>query len=287
MKRLSSYLKLTVISILAFMILYNCKKSEPEAIKAPATQLTQTDPDYYLELYKDSTFLGFEGNLMDPPVIWENQNVYIPAFERMIRHVKIENNLLTWDFKSAAELKISQNIYDYLTPLWNRMNKRVKNGEYTLEVVDGKSLIMKRVSVLSDQPPQEIQLSTQEKDAVIKAAEKVSASATSKLNKLFEEWTKERRTNSLTKYSSDTRIYAKLPQFEQMKAMGTEIIPVILEKMLNEKHFPLLVLYDAIQSNDKMKVSYKNGGIETLEGEQNRAIRTIRIWLKEQNKLTE
>lgn len=37
--------------------------------------------------------------------------------------------------------------------------------------------------------------------------------------------------------------------------------------------------YDAIQTDSQLKISYKKGDAKILEGEQNKAKRTVRLWL--------
>ena len=39
--------------------------------------------------------------------------------------------------------------------------------------------------------------------------------------------------------------------------MGKNIIPLIMEKLLDEDNFFLLPLYDAIQTDSQLKISYK------------------------------
>ena len=142
---------------------------------------------------------------------------------------------------------------------------------------NGFNIVSFDLNEVSEQVSQEIQLSVQEKEAVIKSAKKVKDSTVRTFNSLFNEWTKEIRTNPLMQLSSNTFDYAKCPQFEQLKSMCTEIIPLIVDKMLDRDKFFSLVLYDAIQNNDELKVSRKFCG-----SEQDRAKRTIRVWLNSQ-----
>lgn len=88
-------------------------------------------------MYADSVFLGFEGDLIYPDIIWGNVKTYLPAFERMKAHLKIKGERLAWDFKNGAELNISENIHDYVTGIWGRQNKKMDSGEYKLEFVGG------------------------------------------------------------------------------------------------------------------------------------------------------
>lgn len=64
--------------------------------------------------------------------------------------------------------------------------------------------------------------------------------------------------------------------------MGPKIIPLVLEKILDSKNFVGLILYDDLQDNILMKINYSKNDLQFLEGEQNRALRTIKLWLKSQ-----
>ena len=87
------------------------------------------------KMYVDSVFLGFEGDLIYPEIIWGNVDTYLLAFGRMNAHLKIKDERLAWDFKSGADLNISENIYDYVTGVWNRRNEKLNSGKYKLELV--------------------------------------------------------------------------------------------------------------------------------------------------------
>lgn len=82
--------------------------------------------------------------------------------------------------------------------------------------------------------------------------------------------------------SSDTKDYAKLPEFAKLKAMGKDIIPLIMKELLNENNFYLLPLYDAIQDDSLQRVVLDTNSTEILGGEQYRAKKTIQLWLKKQ-----
>lgn len=65
--------------------------------------------------------------------MWQNIDVYSAAYDRIAKHLKFENNQLIWDVKSATELNISQNIYDYIIFMWDRCNKKLISGDYSLD----------------------------------------------------------------------------------------------------------------------------------------------------------
>lgn len=131
MKKLITNLKMTLISVSSFLFICGCENNtlKPEQQKMPFTRLNSENN----QLESDTTFLCFEGNLHEPEVIWQNSNIYFPAYERMARHLKFENNRITWKFKNADELHISQNIYDYVIFMWNLDNEKLASGDYILE----------------------------------------------------------------------------------------------------------------------------------------------------------
>lgn len=97
--------------------------------------LSKSEMDSFLT-YKDSTFLSIDGNIYDPEVIWTNMNVYSPAYDRMERYLKISDNHLEWDIKNGEELKISENIYNYIICAWESDNNMLKSNNYKLEKME-------------------------------------------------------------------------------------------------------------------------------------------------------
>ncbi|MFR6543099.1 MAG: hypothetical protein ACLUPL_11210 [Butyricimonas virosa] len=86
------------------------------------------------EMYVDSVFLGFEGDLIYPEVIWGNVDTYLRAFERMKAHLKLKDGALVWNIKNGDELNISENIFEYVTGWWSRQNEKLNSGDYKLEI---------------------------------------------------------------------------------------------------------------------------------------------------------
>lgn len=125
-----------------------------------------------------------------------------------------------------------------------------------------------------------VTISNQERNSIITDAKKVSQdSNTNNFESLFEAWKQEWKTNPITLFSNNTNDAKKLKQYPELLAMGNYIIPLLLEKLLNEENFFALVLYDDLQQNSQLKITYNNKDNNCLEGEQNRAKRTIKLWL--------
>lgn len=86
--------------------------------------------------FADSVFLGFEGDLHDPELLWANMDIYSPAYERMKRFLIINDNHLRWNIKEASDINISENIFDYIVSCWETTNRKLEEGIYKLEVLE-------------------------------------------------------------------------------------------------------------------------------------------------------
>lgn len=114
---------------------------------------------------------------------------------------------------------------------------------------------------------------------MIEESRKVDRDIISKFESLVVDWKNEISTNSETMFSSSTLDYKKLPQFKSLREMGSAIIPLVMEKLLNDENFFMLPLYDDLQLDSTLKVTYGKNDRCCSEGEQNRARRTVRLWI--------
>lgn len=93
-------------------------------------------------------------------------------------------------------------------------------------------------------------------------------------------WNQAIKANPATLLSNDTHDYANLPQFDTLVEMGPSIVPLIVDKLCDEENFHLLVLYDTLQAELAKRITYEKGDVRALEGEQNRARRTVKLWVE-------
>lgn len=85
----------------------------------------------------DTTFLKLEGNFYDKPwLLYENLDTYLRVLDRLASHVKVKANRLIWDFKSAEEVRVSEDIYRYFVSTWERYNERLAKGKEELYIND-------------------------------------------------------------------------------------------------------------------------------------------------------
>ena len=70
---------------------------------------------------------------MDSRTIWDNVAIYLKALLRLERHLRIENNRFKWEVKEGAELRMTQNIFEYVTDRWEEYNDLLETGRYEVE----------------------------------------------------------------------------------------------------------------------------------------------------------
>lgn len=94
------------------------------------------------ELYKDSVFLEIKGGDLNA-LFFESKvdpKIYYPAVNRIRRYMSLENDSIRINLKSGAEIKISENIFDYLRSGIMQDNRRVltdTNYEVRINTLDG------------------------------------------------------------------------------------------------------------------------------------------------------
>ena len=86
--------------------------------------------------YRDSIFLRIEGDLLrEFQDIWENStaySIYVRAVQRLYQHIFAENGYIKWNITRGREVKISENIFVYITDEWRKDNEKIKTGKYEL-----------------------------------------------------------------------------------------------------------------------------------------------------------
>jgi hypothetical protein len=83
-------------------------------------------------------------------------------------------------------------------------------------------------------------------------------------------------------FTNDTRDFSRGQTFDALKAMGTAILPLVVEKLLQSDNFPTLVLYDVLQPDPDLVIRYSPEDPRQIEGEQARARRTVLLWIAAQ-----
>lgn len=83
-------------------------------------------------------------------------------------------------------------------------------------------------------------------------------------------------------FSSDPPTRAVGAEFDALIALGSGIIPLVIEKLVDPENFLALQLYDTIQPNRSLLVQFGPDDERILEGEQGRARRVVQAWFSNQ-----
>ena len=129
------------------------------------------------------------------------------------------------------------------------------------------------------QDSQPVIITPKEKEVIAQAVKEVPE-LQQQFDTPFNQWIENWETNPETLLSSSTQDSKELEEYPQLLAMGKEILPLVVEQLLDEKNFVGLVLYDELQDNPDCKIVYKDNDPNIGEGEANRAKRTVKLWVK-------
>lgn len=122
---------------------------------------------------------------------------------------------------------------------------------------------------------------TEEEMAIVKhRADGVSSKTARRFSELRQQWENAIHTDVRMRLSSSTMTYKELPEYKALRDMGKEILPLVAKELMNREKFPLLVLYDDLQDDTTRVIKYSANDKMRYEGEQNRAIRTIRKYIQ-------
>ncbi len=115
---------------------------------------------------------------------------------------------------------------------------------------------------------------SQQLDAVRAAAQKVPEELHKRFEQNFAAW-KKTWTDPHIAISSDPTVVTHVKEYYELMAMGRDIIPAVVEKLIDPDNFFALQLYDALQNEHDMVVGFDVASESAFEGEQGRARRTV------------
>ena len=131
-------------------------------------------------------------------------------------------------------------------------------------------------------PPPLPELTPQQKARLAQKAAAISAAVRKQFEILFAEWQETWMSEDVA-FDSDPAARAAGPAFQQLVAMGKQILPLVAEKMEDPENFFALQLFAALLAQEGLRPSFIPGPDpehpDILEGEQGRARATLRGWL--------
>lgn len=119
---------------------------------------------------------------------------------------------------------------------------------------------------------------TKEETALIKELVKaVPADTAAEFEKKFRAFKNSWFKGSLSS-ASDPYARAKSAEYREMTAMGKVIIPLLVNKLMDESNFLALPAYESL-AGKRMSIPIDSRDEKVLEGEQGRAYRTVKLFL--------
>lgn len=84
------------------------------------------------------------------------------------------------------------------------------------------------------------------------------------------------------RYEASTESIRRLPVYTELLEMGTAVLPFLVAKLAEEENFFALPLYDEMQSDGLLRISYQDERYkrDAIEGEQERARRSVAAYLE-------
>lgn len=79
---------------------------------------------------------------------------------------------------------------------------------------------------------------------------------------------------------SDPYTRAKGKEFENLVAMGTDILLLVIDILAEPDNFFAIGLYECLQQDARFHIKIRPESFEILQGEQSRAVRIIQKWLE-------
>lgn len=189
-------------------------------------------------------------------------------------HASKNYNGILWESKLGEYLRITHERQGFNGSLYGYVqmsfNKTTYNWGYPWDEPDN----------YTTDKVQSAPLSETEKAIIKQRADRISAKTAKRFYELLEQWENAIHTDVRMRLSSSTMTYKELPEYKALRDMGKEILPLVAKELMNREKFPLLVLYDDLQDDTTRVIKYSANDKMRYEGEQNRAIRTIRKYIQ-------
>jgi hypothetical protein len=172
-----------------------------------------------------------------------------------------------WESKCGQSLRIQHGLNELVSSTYGRVL-----GFYSRTAALSQA-VRQRIEALSRQ--EYSVMPTDEQVASIRtAAQRVPQDLRRRFDAAFAQW-KASWSASHIIISSDPRAVTHTPEFQELVALGRDIIPLVVEKLTDPENFFALQLYDVLQPEHHMVVESDLSDEHVFEGEQGRARRTV------------
>lgn len=126
--------------------------------------------------------------------------------------------------------------------------------------------------------PKRNALSREERGVLKREISRISADKRREFEERYANWRKTWSEPHL-RIQSDPSSLRHSKEFAALGALGSEVLPLVIEKIAQPNEFFALQLYDALQHDPSLRIEVDVDDERILEGEQGRAERVVKHWL--------
>ena len=177
-----------------------------------------------------------------------------------------------WESKCGQDLRIQHGLGEMEGGVYGRVlafYSRSRILQETNSVLIANE--MKRVPGVDD--------FTAESEAVASRVSNIADENRSDFEEKFNAW-KATWFSGVMAVSSNPYSRTNSIEFAALISLGPKIIPLIVQKLTDPENFLALVLFDALQTEPKLRIDYEATDDRILEGEQGRATRVVQAFLR-------
>ncbi|MGH7172377.1 MAG: DUF7689 domain-containing protein [Gemmataceae bacterium] len=176
-----------------------------------------------------------------------------------------------WESKCGRDLRIQHGLNELTGGLYGRV---------LAFYIKARTLPAPFVAIAEDVMKEKLAksyLSAAQKQLLHKQQTEISATVRTAFDTAFSAWKDSWFRGGLA-VSSDPHTRAVGSEFDALIALGSAILPLLIEKLADPENFLALQLYDVMQSEENLLVQYEPDDERIVEGEQGRARRVVLAW---------
>ncbi len=180
-----------------------------------------------------------------------------------------------WESKCGADLRIHHGLHELEGSSYGRVLAFFRKTRFQ------KAVFPPLLEQSMKEKTAKSYLTRGEKKALREQINLVPADLRAAFETAFREWKGAWFSGGLA-ISSDPHTRAVGKEFDALIALGSAILPLVIDKLADPENFLALQLYDAMQTNGRLLVQFEPEDERILEGEQGRARRVLQAWFANQ-----
>ena len=180
-----------------------------------------------------------------------------------------------WESKCGAHLRIQHGLQELTSSTYGRVLAFYRKASQSPASMAGL------VGELMKESTTKKYLSAGQRKALRAIVATIPPEFQRRFAKAFDLWREAWFRGSLA-INSDPHARAVGEGFDELVALGPDVIPLLVEALSEPENFFALQLYDAIQPDSRLLIQYEPGDERIVEGEQGRARRAVQVWFANQ-----